>query len=126
LRTRPGQLHVDPNASISTAAGGTTDVKWLSTEVSLCKANLGARNVEIADVDSDPQNAFDGLLGLATMGFPKVSLRLRKRAVRMGVRTSQFVRFRDPIVAGLLAIDAEEGISILFTNNSGIDAFSPE
>jgi hypothetical protein len=41
--------------------------------VSLGKGNLGARNVAIADVDADPQNDFDGLLGPATMGFSKVS-----------------------------------------------------
>ena len=72
LRIAPKQLHVDPNASISTV-GGTTHVRWLSTEVSIGKGTLGARNVAIADVDSDPQNDFDGLLGLATMGFRKVS-----------------------------------------------------
>jgi hypothetical protein len=73
LRTAPEQLHVDPNGSISTPAGGGTHVRWLSTEVSLEKGNLGARNVAIADVDSDPQDDFDGLFGFATMGFRKVS-----------------------------------------------------
>jgi len=73
LRTAVEQLHIDPNASISTPAGGGTDLRWLSTDVSLEKGNLGARNVAIADVDSDPQDDFDGLLGLATMGFRKVS-----------------------------------------------------
>jgi len=29
--------------------------------------------VVIADVDSNPQDDFDGLIGLATMGFRKVS-----------------------------------------------------
>jgi predicted aspartyl protease len=72
LRTVPEQLHVDPNSSISTA-GGSTHVKWLSAEVSLGKRNLGARNVAIADIDSDPQYDFDGLLGFAKMGFRKVS-----------------------------------------------------
>jgi predicted aspartyl protease len=72
LRIAPKQLHVDPNASISTA-GGTTHVRWLSTEVSIGKGSLGARNVAIADVDSDPQNDFDGFLGPATIGFRKVS-----------------------------------------------------
>ena len=64
LRTAVEQLHIDPNASISTAAGGGTHVRWLSTEVSLEKGSLGARNVAIADVDSDPQVDFDGLFGL--------------------------------------------------------------
>ena len=72
LRTAPEQLHVDPNASISTA-GGSSHAEWLSAEVSLGKGNLGARNVAIADVDSDPQNDVDGFLGLATMGFRTVS-----------------------------------------------------
>jgi predicted aspartyl protease len=67
------QSPIDPNASISTAAGGGTHVTWLSTEVSLEKGNLGTRNVAIADVDSDPQDAFDGLFGFAKMGFRKVS-----------------------------------------------------
>jgi predicted aspartyl protease len=73
LRTATEQLHVDPNASISTPAGGGTHVRWLSTEVSLENGNLGVRNVAIADVDSDPQDDFDGLFGLATMGFRRVS-----------------------------------------------------
>src|SRR6266498_1149327 len=73
LRAAVEQLHIDPNASISTAASGGTHVRWLSTEVSIGKGNLGARNVAIADVDSDPQDDFDGLLGFATMGFRKVS-----------------------------------------------------
>jgi predicted aspartyl protease len=73
LRTAPEQLHVDPNVSISNAAGGGAHLRWLSTEVSLETRNLGARNVVIADVDSDPQDDFDGLFGLATMGFRKVS-----------------------------------------------------
>ena len=47
--------------------------RWLSAEVSLGKDNLGSRNVAIADIDADPQNDFDGLLGSATMGFSKVS-----------------------------------------------------
>ncbi|MGA9811984.1 MAG: aspartyl protease family protein [Terriglobales bacterium] len=71
LRIAPKQLHVDPNASISTA-GGATHVSWLSTEVSIGKGSLGTRNVAIADVDSDHQSDFDGLLGLATIGFHKV------------------------------------------------------
>jgi predicted aspartyl protease len=73
LRTAPEQLHVDPNGSISTPAAGGTHVSWLFTEVSLEKGNLGTRNVAIADVDSDPQDDFDGLFGFATMGFRKVS-----------------------------------------------------
>jgi len=41
--------------------------------VSLENGNLGARDVAIADVDSDPQDDVDGLFGFATMGFRKVS-----------------------------------------------------
>jgi predicted aspartyl protease len=73
LRAAVEQLHIDPNASISTPGGGGTHLRWLSTEVSFEKASLGARNVAIADVNSDPQDDFDGLFGLATMGFRKVS-----------------------------------------------------
>ena len=72
LRTAQEQLRFDPNASISTA-GGMTHVRWLRAVVSLGRDNLGARNVAIADTDSDPQNDFDGLLGFAKMGFRKVS-----------------------------------------------------
>lgn len=73
FRTTVEQLNIDPSASISTATGGGTHVRWLSTEVSLEKGSLGARKVAIADVNSDPQNDFDGLFGLTTMGFRKVS-----------------------------------------------------
>ena len=72
LRTAQEQLRFDPNASISTA-GGMTHVRWLRAVVSLGRDNLGARNVAIADADSDSQNDFDGLLGFAKMGFHKVS-----------------------------------------------------
>jgi hypothetical protein len=50
-----------------------TQVRWFRAVVSLGKDNLGARKVAIADVDPDPQNGFDGLLGFAKMGFRKVS-----------------------------------------------------
>lgn len=73
LRAAVEQHHIDQNASISTAASGGTHVRWLSAEVSIGTGNLGARNVAIADVDSAPQDDFDGLFGLATMGFRKVS-----------------------------------------------------
>ena len=72
LRTAQEQLRFDPTASISTA-GGMTHVRWLRAVVSLGSDNLGSRNVAIADVDSEPQNDFDGLLGFAKMGFRKVS-----------------------------------------------------
>jgi predicted aspartyl protease len=72
LRTEQEQLRLDPIASISTA-GGMAHVGWLRAVVSLGSDNLGTRNVAIADVDSDPRNEFDGLLGFAKMGFRKVS-----------------------------------------------------
>ena len=72
LRTAQEQLRFDPIASISTA-GGMAHVRWLRAVVSLGSVNLGSRNVAIADVDSDLQNDFDGLLGFAKMGFRKVS-----------------------------------------------------
>ena len=72
LQTGWEQHRVDPNASIS-SPGGMTHVRWLRAGVSLGENNLGARKVAIADVDSDAQNDFDGLLGFAKMGFRKVS-----------------------------------------------------
>jgi predicted aspartyl protease len=72
LRTEQEQLRLDPIASISTA-GGMAHVWWLRAVVSLGSDNLGSRKVAIADVDSDLQNDFDGLLGFAKMGFRKVS-----------------------------------------------------
>ena len=72
LQTTREQLRLDPNASIS-SPGGMTRVRWLRAGVSLGENNLGAREVAIADVDSDAQNDFDGLLGFAKMGFRKVS-----------------------------------------------------
>lgn len=72
LQTIPEGLHLDPNVSISTAAG-KAHLRWFRAGVSLGKENLGARNVAVADVDSDPKCDFDGLLGFAKMGFRKVS-----------------------------------------------------
>jgi hypothetical protein len=72
LRTTQSQVHFDSNAAIS-SPGGVTHVGWFRGGVALGKEDLGARNVAIADIDSDPQNGFDGLLGFAKMGFLKVS-----------------------------------------------------
>jgi len=72
LQTTQQQVHFDSSVSIS-SPGGMTHVRWLRAGVLLGKDNLGARNVAIADIDSDPQNDFDGLLGFAKMGFRKVS-----------------------------------------------------
>ena len=72
LQTTQQQVHFDSSVSIS-SPGGITLVGWLRTGVLLGEDNLGARNIAIADIDSDPQNDFDGLLGFAKMGFRKVS-----------------------------------------------------
>jgi hypothetical protein len=72
LQTAQQQVHFDTNVSIS-SPGGMTHLRWLHAGVLLGKDNLGARNIAIADIDSDPQNDFDGLLGFAKMGFRKVS-----------------------------------------------------
>lgn len=72
LQTTQEQVHFDSNASIS-SPGGMTHVGWFWAGVSLGQENLGTRRVAIADIDSDPQNDFDGLLGFAKMGFLKVS-----------------------------------------------------
>jgi hypothetical protein len=50
-----------------------THVPWLRAGVLLDKDSLGVRNVAIPDIDSDPQNDFNGLLGPAKMRFRKVS-----------------------------------------------------
>ena len=72
LKTTREQVHFDKNAAIS-SPGGFTHLGWLRAGVSLGKGSLGTRNVAIADMDADPQNNFDGLLGFASMGFLKVS-----------------------------------------------------
>ena len=72
LQTTQEQVHFDSNAAIS-SPGGMTHVGWFWAGVSLGQENLGTRRVAIADIDSDPQNDFDGLLGFAKMGFLKVS-----------------------------------------------------
>ena len=72
LRKSQEQVHFDSNASIS-SPGGMTHVGWFRAGVSLGKDDLGTRNVAIADIDSDLQNDFDGLLGFAKLGFLKVS-----------------------------------------------------
>jgi hypothetical protein len=72
LPTTQQKAHFDSNVSIS-SPGGMTYVRWLRADVLLGKDDLGRRKVAIADIDSDPQNDFDGLLGFAKMGFRKVS-----------------------------------------------------
>jgi predicted aspartyl protease len=72
IKTTRDRLRFDRNDLIFTA-GGMTHLRRLRAEVLLGKDNLGTYNVAIADIDSDPQNDFDGLLGFAKMGFRKVS-----------------------------------------------------
>ena len=72
LQKAQQQVHFDWNGSVS-SPGGMTHVGWLRAVVLLGKDNLGARNVAIADIDFNPQNDFDGLLGFAKMGFRRVS-----------------------------------------------------
>jgi hypothetical protein len=72
LQATSQQIHLDRNVSISNL-GGKTRVGWLRAEVSLGNFNLETQNVAIADIDSVPENGFDGLLGFAKMGFHKVS-----------------------------------------------------
>jgi hypothetical protein len=72
LRTVPEKLHFDPVASIA-SPGGKTHVSWVRSAVWIGADELGVRNVAIADEELGPENGFDGLLGLAKMGFHKVS-----------------------------------------------------
>lgn len=72
IDARHERLRVDPNSLLSTA-GGMNQLRWLRADVVLGKHNLGAVDLAIAEVDSDPQNDFDGLLGFAKMGFRKVT-----------------------------------------------------
>jgi len=68
----PMQVTVDPITSISTV-GGTTHLKQFRATLSLGENNLGAHDLLVADVDSDPKSEFDGLLGFTKMGFHRVS-----------------------------------------------------
>src|SRR5438876_5911253 len=53
LQTPQQQVHFDSKVSIS-SPGGMIHVRWLRTGVLLGQDNLGARNVAIVDMDSDP------------------------------------------------------------------------
>jgi hypothetical protein len=46
-------------------------VHWLHADVKLGEHHLSAVDVAIADVDSDPGNDFDGLLGFGKDGIPQ-------------------------------------------------------
>jgi len=74
--TRRKTVRVDPN-NLLFIPSGMNRVRWLCAEVVLGAHNLGAVDVAIADVDSDPQYDFDGLLGFAKMGFHKVTFDFR-------------------------------------------------
>jgi hypothetical protein len=71
LQVMREQLRLDANASIS-SVGGKTRVSWFRAPVSLGKDDLGMRDVAVAAADSDLQDAFDGVMGFARMGFRKV------------------------------------------------------
>jgi predicted aspartyl protease len=71
------KLQMDPNRSLFTA-GGMNQVRWLHAEVKLGEHHLNAVDVAIADVDSEPGNDFDGLLGFVKMGFHKVTFDFQK------------------------------------------------
>jgi hypothetical protein len=53
--------------------GGNTRARWIRVGVSLGNAHFGTRDVAVADVDSDPRDEFDGILGFTRFGFQKVS-----------------------------------------------------
>ena len=72
IDTKPDKLRVDPSRLVFTA-GGMNQVHWLHADVKLGEHHLSAVDVAIADVDSDPGNDFDGLLGFVKMGFRKVT-----------------------------------------------------
>jgi predicted aspartyl protease len=72
LQATSQRIQLDRNVSISNL-GGKTRVGWLRAEVSLGNFDLGTQNVAIADIDSNAENGFDGLLGFAKMGFHRVS-----------------------------------------------------
>lgn len=78
IDTRQEKLRSDPDTLILTA-GGMSGVRWLRADVLLGKNHLRALDVAIADIDSDPQNDFDGPLGFAKVGFRKVTFDFQNR-----------------------------------------------
>ena len=73
IKTGPSTSPTNGAASIVTASGTTRSRWFYASSVSLGTRSLGRRTVVIADLDADPRNDFDGLLGFANMGFRKVS-----------------------------------------------------
>jgi predicted aspartyl protease len=55
------------------ANGGMIPTNWIRGRVSVGDETLGARDIAIVDIDSDPRDEFDGLMGFAKMGFHRVS-----------------------------------------------------
>lgn len=76
LQTAPREAHLDRTSSVFTT-GGSAQLSWLRTMVSLGTSDLGAHKVAIAESDADL--GIDGLLGLAGMGFHRVSFDFEKR-----------------------------------------------
>lgn len=73
IKPKPWTTPASGDALIATASG-TTRSRWFhASSVSLGTRSIGSRTVVIADLDADPRNDFDGLLGFANMGFRKVS-----------------------------------------------------
>jgi predicted aspartyl protease len=72
LKTASERVRLDRSASISTS-GGAMHLSWMRSSVSVGGESLGARDIAIADIDSDPGDGFDGLMGFAKMGFHRVA-----------------------------------------------------
>lgn len=76
LHIAPEQVRLDPASSVTTT-GGSAQLSWLRTNVSLGQSDLGMHKVAIADSDADPD--LDGLLGFAGMGFHRVAFDFERR-----------------------------------------------
>ena len=72
LKTNPAGSSARQDASVSTAAGSMPTERFHASRVQVGDANLGPKDILIADVIPDPRYGFDGLLGFAQVGFQKV------------------------------------------------------
>ena len=72
LKTYPAGFTNKEDASLSTAAGAMRAAWSHASRVTLGDANLGPKDILIADVMPDRRYEFDGLLGFAQLGFQKV------------------------------------------------------
>jgi predicted aspartyl protease len=72
LKRTPKQVRTDLSPLLSTAAGAMNAGWFRASEVVLGNEKLAQQIIIIADVDPDPRYDFDGLLGLAKLGFRKV------------------------------------------------------